>query len=83
MARALETAALNRLRWRCRRGLLENDLVLARFLEHSAATLDRERLAAFEELLGLPDPELWALLSGQCECGDPRLAPMVAMLRAA
>ena len=26
---------LNRLRWRCRRGLLENDLVLERFLETS------------------------------------------------
>ena len=49
---------LNRLRWRCRRGLLENDLVLARFLERHGAALDRERLAALDELLALPDPEL-------------------------
>jgi succinate dehydrogenase flavin-adding protein (antitoxin of CptAB toxin-antitoxin module) len=72
---------LNRLRWRCRRGLLENDLVLARFLERHGATLDRERLTALDELLALPDPELWALVSGREECEEPRLAAMVAMLR--
>ena len=72
---------LNRLRWRCRRGLLENDLVLARFLERHGATLDRERAAALGELLALPDPELWALVSGALECDEPRLAAMVAMLR--
>ena len=74
---------LNRLRWRCRRGLLENDLVLARFLERHGAALDRERLAALDELLALPDPELWALVSGQQQYEEPRLAAMVAMLREA
>jgi antitoxin CptB len=72
---------LNRLRWRCRRGLLENDLVLERFLGRHGAALGRERLAALNELLTLPDPDLWALISGQRECDEPRLAPMVAMLR--
>ena len=72
---------LNRLRWRCRRGLLENDLVLERFLERHGAALDRERLAVLDELLALPDPDLWALMSGQQECDEPRLAAMVAMLR--
>jgi antitoxin CptB len=74
---------LNRLRWRCRRGLLENDLVLARFLERHAAALDAERLAALDELLALPDPELWALVSGARECAEPRLAAMLALLREA
>jgi antitoxin CptB len=72
---------LNRLRWRCRRGLLENDLVLARFLERHGEALDAERLAALDELLALPDPDLWALVSGARECEVPRLAAMVAMLR--
>ena len=72
----------NRLRWRCRRGLLENDLVLERFLERHGAALDGERLVALGELLELPDPDLWALVSGQLECDEPRLAAMVAMLRA-
>jgi len=39
---------MNRLRWCCRRGLLENDLVLERFLGAHAATLEGERLAAFK-----------------------------------
>ena len=77
----LSDTELNRLRWRCRRGLLENDLVLERFLERHGAALDRERLAALDELLARPDPDLWALVSGQCECDEPRLAAMVAMLR--
>ena len=78
---AIDAVELNRLRWRCRRGLLENDLVLERFLVRHGAALDRERLAALDELLALPDPDLWALVSGQRECDEPRLAPMVAMLR--
>ena len=78
---AIDAVELNRLRWRCRRGLLENDLVLARFLERHGAALDEERLAALRELLALPDPELWALVSGQRECDEPQLAPIVAMLR--
>jgi succinate dehydrogenase flavin-adding protein (antitoxin of CptAB toxin-antitoxin module) len=77
----IDATEMNRLRWRCRRGLLENDLVLARFLERHGTTLDRERLAALDELLALPDPDLWALVSGALECDEPRLAGMVAMLR--
>ena len=79
----IDATEMNRLRWRCRRGLLENDLVLARFLERHGTTLDRERLAALDELLALPDPDLWALVSGALECDEPRLAAMVAMLREA
>ena len=78
---AITDTELNRLRWRCRRGLLENDLVLERFLERRGAALDRERLAVLDELLALPDPDLWALIGGQRECDEPRLAAMVAMLR--
>ncbi len=78
---AMDQVELRRLRWRCRRGLLENDLVLARFLDRHGASLDRERAAALNELLALPDPELWALVSGERSCDDERLAAVVAMLR--
>jgi succinate dehydrogenase flavin-adding protein (antitoxin of CptAB toxin-antitoxin module) len=74
-------ADLRRLRWRCRRGLLENDLVLARFLDRHAAGLDGERLAALNALLEYGDNDLWDLFSGRAECADPRLAPVVAMIR--
>ncbi|HSD42559.1 MAG TPA: succinate dehydrogenase assembly factor 2 [Burkholderiales bacterium] len=78
---ALADADLRRLRWRCRRGLLENDLVLARFLERHAADLDEGRLAVLNVLLEYGDNDLWDLFSGRVESDDPQLAPVVAMIR--
>ena len=72
---------LNRLRWRCRRGLLENDLVLERFLKEHGAQLEGERLSAFQSLLEYPDDELWGLVSGRQECRDPALGEVVRMLQ--
>ena len=74
---------LNRLRWRCRRGMLENDLILARFLEARGAGLSEEDVAALDRLLDLADNELWDLLAGRAEPDDPALAPLVAVLRTA
>ncbi len=74
-------AQINRLRWRCRRGLLENDVILERFLSAHAASLDGERLTAFEALLDYSDGELWDLVSGRAECRDPALGEVVRMLR--
>jgi len=75
------TSELNRLRWQCRRGMLENDLVLERFLDLHGAGLEGERLAAFSALLEYPDDELWSLVSGQGECADPALDEVVQLLR--
>ena len=54
-----ETTDLNRLRWRCRRGMLELDLVLERFLEENYAGLTAQQRQEFENLLELEDHELW------------------------
>jgi antitoxin CptB len=72
---------MNRLRWSCRRGLLENELVLERFLRAHGALLEGERLAAFKTLLDYGDEELWRLVSGRSECGDPALGEVVQLLR--
>ena len=72
---------MNRLRWRCRRGLLENDLVLERFLAAHGAKLEGERLSAFETLLGYADDELWSIVSGRAACPDPALGEVVRLLR--
>jgi len=74
---------LNRLRWRCRRGLLENDLILARFLAARGATMNVDEIAALDRLLDLADNELWDLLAGRAEPEDAALRPMLAALRAA
>ena len=59
---ASEAADLRRLRWRARRGLLENDLLLGRFLDRYGTTLDAAQKAALLKLLELPDTELLDLL---------------------
>jgi antitoxin CptB len=72
----------DRLKWRCRRGLLELDLILQAFLERRFARLDAAERALFGELLESPDPELldWAL--GRSEPADPRLHGVARLLRA-
>jgi len=72
---------LNRLRWRSRRGLLENELVLERFLAAYGAGLEGERLRAFQTLLEYSDNDLWDLVSGRADCGDPALGEVVELLR--
>jgi antitoxin CptB len=51
-----------RLRWRARRGLLENDLIVSRFLDREGDRLDVIEVLALEALLDLPDNELLDLL---------------------
>lgn len=55
-------ADLNRLRWRCRRGMLELDLILTRFLDSRLDGLDPAQLREFEHLLALEDQALWQRL---------------------
>jgi len=72
---------MNRLRWRCRRGMLENDLVLQRFLDEHGMELEGARLSAFERLLDYADDELWGIVSGRAECRDPALGEVVRLLQ--
>ena len=51
-----------RLRWRARRGLLENDLILTRFLDAHEAALTDDEVDALTRLLDLSDNELMDLL---------------------
>jgi antitoxin CptB len=77
----MDALELRRIKWQCRRGLLENDLVLERFLEKHAAELDGEHLAAFKTLLGYGDNDLWDIVCGRAESPDPALDEVVQMLR--
>ena len=71
----------DRIRWRCRRGLLELDLVLERFLARRFDGLDRELRSRFDELLDEPDNDLLDLALGRTEPA-PRYRAIVEMLRA-
>ena len=59
-----------RLRWRSRRGLLENDLILSRFLDAHELSLTDDDVDAFTRLMELPDNDLMGLLLGQNEPVD-------------
>lgn len=60
-----DAVEMARLRWRCRRGLLELDIVLGRFIpEHYAALSDAQKVE-FDILLDLPDTVLWDRISGK------------------
>ena len=78
----MDAADWNRLRWQCRRGMLENDLVLERFLEVHGHSLEGRRLEAFKRLLERGDGELRRLVSGRDDAADPELAEVLAQLRA-
>jgi antitoxin CptB len=69
----------SRLKWKCRRGLLELDLVFERFIP----TLKDDEAATFNALLDMPDNDLWEIVAGRSEDYDPRLNAIVARLRAA
>ncbi len=58
---------LERVRWRCRRGLLELDIVLGRFVQERYPALDEEQRGVFDELLDMPDSELWDVITGKKE----------------
>jgi antitoxin CptB len=61
-ASRLTSYSPGRLRWRCRRGMLELDLVLERFLGENYVKLTEQQQAEFDALLDLPDQDLWALI---------------------
>jgi antitoxin CptB len=62
---------LSRLKWRSRRGLLENDLMLEKFYAVKGNWLDSIKLESLNELLALGDNDLWDLLSGRAQANDP------------
>lgn len=79
---AVDRAQLGRLRWRCRRGLLELDIVLQRFLERRAASLSQAELDVLGELLAFDDSDLWNIVNGRSDRYEPRHRAMVCELRA-
>jgi antitoxin CptB len=78
----MDATTLNRLRWRCRRGMLENDLILTRFLDQRGAGISDSEVAALDGLLDLSDNDLWDLLSGRQEPSDKAASSLVGYLRA-
>ena len=86
MAEALlDERGLSKLRWRCRRGLLENDLLIERFFERHADGLTVRQAGALAALMDLADNDLLDLLLRRREpAGEldrPDVKEVLEMLR--
>jgi antitoxin CptB len=70
------------LRWRCRRGMLELDVLLERFLEVGYRELDARGRETFDQLLESEDDLLWDWMSGKVDPGEQRIADIIKLIRA-
>jgi antitoxin CptB len=70
-----------RMRWRCRRGMLELDIVLQRFIDEHYTQLDERQLGQFGILLSLPDHDLWAMIACKRDAPDEAFLPLLKLLR--
>jgi len=73
---------LDRIRWHCRRGLLELDLILNRFNERYLERLSTEDRKTFESLLEEDDNDLLDLVMGRAELASERYRKILNMLQA-
>jgi antitoxin CptB len=74
---------LGRLRWRCRRGMKELDVLLERWLERHAATAEPDEIRCFEAMLGLQDPQLARYLLAGDPHPDSATAALIERIRRA
>lgn len=72
---------LDRVRWSCRRGLLELDLVLERFVTDYYERLSQREKDVFSELLKLPDNDLLDLAMGRADATDPEYGDLIKLMR--
>ena len=68
---------LARIRWGCRRGMLELDVIFEPFFDHCFESLEDDQQAIFERLLSCDDPELFTWVMGHGQSSDPELASMI------
>jgi antitoxin CptB len=79
----LDPVSLERVRWRCRRGLLELDIVLGRFIADRYPRISNDQRVVFDELLDLPDTELWDLITDKIETTHAHQRQVLEWLKAA
>ena len=72
---------LPRLKWACRRGMLELDVLLGNFLDKAYMGLPDEEKVLFVRLLDAPDPELFNWLMGKDMPLDPETGRIVEIIR--
>lgn len=71
----------SRLKWQCRRGMKELDLLLTRYLEQEYNRASLAEQQTFQTLLELPDIDLYAYLIGQETSGDDKLLRLIETIK--
>lgn len=83
----LDADLMRRLRWRCRRGLLENDLFIDRFFERHESTLTPSLVQGLLQLMDLSDNDLLDLLLArkqpEGEVDNPDVRQVLSLMRVA
>jgi antitoxin CptB len=86
MQAVIDARALSKLKWRCRRGLLENDLFIARFFARHESALTAQRAQGLLALMDLGDNDLLDLLLSRTEpdaaLDRPEVREVLQLLRA-
>jgi antitoxin CptB len=81
----VDPTELNRLRWRCKRGLLENDLFIERFFQELGAHLTNRHVHGLAALMDLPDNDLLDLFLARREpdgaLDNPEVNEVLALMR--
>lgn len=75
-----ELHSKQRIRWACRRGMLELDVLFMPFVEEAFDSLSPSQQAVLQRLLEADDPDLFAWFMGHQECKDPELKQMVTLI---
>ena len=73
----------DRIRWHSRRGLLELDILLKRFLDKELATLSKQELVELDQLLQLQDNDLLDVVLDKAPLQEARLLPILEKIRSA
>jgi antitoxin CptB len=70
-----------KIKWQCRRGMLELDLILVYFVDKALENLTEQQLSAFELLLNAPDPVLYSWLMGSDHPTDTESLAIVELIK--
>jgi len=71
---------LAQLRWRCRRGLRELDVLLMNYFDNYFVKSTPDRQTAFVSLLEMQDPEILTYLTGSAKPRDPAIVDIIQQL---
>lgn len=69
------------LRWRCRRGMLELDIMLNEFLDKSYNSITEQQRELFDQMLDYPDQLLFDLFLANIKSSDKGISELVATIR--